>query len=96
MQILRKLAPLLPPDYSPPWPPWPPWGPKYFSGGFWHLLQLKFEEISPKIQRMQILRKLAPQLPQLLAPLAPLEVKKIFGGFLASIYVQPIPLSPKN
>ena len=61
MQILRKLAPLLPSIYL---PPWPPWGSKNFLGGFWHLSQLKFEEISPKILRMQILRKLAPQLPQ--------------------------------
>ena len=31
MQILRKLPPLLPPNYS------PPWGSKKFLGGFWHL-----------------------------------------------------------
>ena len=86
MQILRKLSPLLPPVYSPPGPPWPPcppwspWGSKKFLGGFWHLSQLKFEEISPKIPRMQILRKLS--------PLAPLGVKKNFGRFLASILAQ--------
>jgi len=81
MQILRKLG--------------PPWGSKNFLGGFWHLSQLKFEEISPKILRMQILRKLAPQLPPITRPPAPLGVKKIFGRFLASIYVQPIPFGPK-
>ena len=43
---------------------------------------------------MQILRKLAPSYPHLLAPLAPLArlaplgVKIIFGGFLASITTQ--------
>ena len=57
-------------------------------GGFWHLSQLKFEEISPKILRMQILRKLAPSCPQLLAPLAPLGIKKFFGRLLASITPQ--------
>ena len=87
MQILRKLAPLLPPPhYS---PPWPPWGQKKFSGGFWHLSQLNFEEISPKIPRMQILRKLAPLLvPRLLSPLSTLGIKTIFGRFLASISAQ--------
>ena len=50
---------------------------------------LKLEEISPKLQRMQILRKLAPKLPtHLLAPLAPLGVKRFFGRFLASILAQ--------
>ena len=50
---------------------------------------LKFEEISPKIQRMQILIKLAPQLPPIyLPPLALLGVKKNFGRFLASISAQ--------
>ena len=58
---------------------WPPWESKIFLGGFWHLFQLKFEEISPKIPRMQILRKLAPLAPLLLAPLSPLGVKKKFG-----------------
>ena len=37
-----------------------------------------------------------PAAPCLLAPLVPLGVKKIFGRFLASIYVQPIPFGPKN
>ena len=48
--------------------------------GFWHLYQLKFEEISPKIPRMQILRKLS--------PLAPLGIKNFFGRLLASISAQ--------
>ena len=47
----KNLAPFLPPTL---------WESKMFLGGFWHLSQLKFEEISPKLQRMQILRKLAP------------------------------------
>ena len=78
MQSLRKLAPLpltVPPDYSPPWPPWES---KKFWGGFWHLSKLKFEEISPKIPRMQILRKLAPLAPLLLAPLSPLGIPKYY------------------
>ena len=45
MQILRKLAPPLPPVYS---PPLVSLGVKIFLVGFWHLSQLKFEEISPK------------------------------------------------
>ena len=52
-----------------------------------HLSQLIFEEISPKMPRMQILTKLVPQLPQL-APLASQEVKIIFGRFLPSITAQ--------
>ena len=91
MQILRKLDPQLPPVDS---PLWLPWGSKTFLGGFWHLSQLKFEEISPKILRMQILRKLAPQLP--LQLLAPPGVINFLGRFLASIYVQPIPFGSKN
>ena len=59
---------------------WPPWESKIFLGGFWHLFQLKFEEISPKIPRMQILRKLS--------PLAPLGIKNFFGRLLASISAQ--------
>ena len=47
----KNLAPFLPPTL---------WESKMFLGGFWHLSQLKFEEISPKLQRMQILRKLVP------------------------------------
>ena len=46
---------------------------------------LKLEEISPKLQRMQILRKLAPPLPPVYSPLAPLGVKKYFGKFLAEV-----------
>ena len=40
-----------------------------YSLGFWHLSQLKFEEISPKLQRIQILRT---------TYLAPWESKKIW------------------
>ena len=41
------------------------------------------------IQRMQILRKLAPLLvPRLLSPLSPLGIKNFFGRFLASISAQ--------
>ena len=40
-----------------------------YSLGFWHLCQLKFEEISPKLQRIQILRT---------TYLAPWESKKIW------------------
>ena len=71
MQILRKLAPTAGPVYCPPCPPCPPWGSKIFLGGFWNLSQLKFEEISPKIPRMQILRKLAPLLVQFTVPPVP-------------------------
>ena len=69
--------------------PWPPWGSKKILGGFWHVSQLKFEETSPKIPRMQILRKLAPLLPPwlLIAP-GPPGVQKIFreasGIYLSS------------
>ena len=76
MQILGKLAPLLPPVYQ---PPCPPWGSKKILSGFWHLSQLKFEEISPKIQRMQILRKLAPLLPPFTCPPVPPGGQKNFG-----------------
>ena len=70
-------------------PPRPLRKSKSFLGGFWHLSQLKFEEISPKIPRMQILRKLAPLLvPRLLSPLSPLGIKNFFGRFLASISAQ--------
>ena len=76
----KNLAPFLPPTL---------WESKIFLGGFWHLSQLKFEEISPKIPRMQILRKLAPLLvPRLLSPLSPLGIKNFFGRFLASISAQ--------
>ena len=67
-----------PPDGPVYCPPCPPWGSTIFLGSFWHLSQLKFEEISPKIPRMQILRKLAPLAPLLLAPLAPLGVPKYY------------------
>ena len=39
----KNLAPFLPPTL---------WESKIFLGGFWHLSQLKFEEISPKLQRI--------------------------------------------
>ena len=57
-------------------------------------IYFKFFQFSTKkysfSKSMQILRKLAPQLPlhSLLAPLAPLGFKKIFARFLASISVQ--------
>ena len=57
---------------------WPPWGSKKFLGGFWHLFQLKFEEISPKIPRMQILRKLAPLLVPFTVPPVPPGGQKNF------------------
>ena len=50
MQILRKLAPLLPPPHF--LAPLVPLGSKNILGGFWHLSQLKFEEILPKLQKM--------------------------------------------
>ena len=75
MQILRKLAPPAAHVYCPPCPPWES---KKFLGGFWHLSQLKFEEISPKIIRKQILRKLAPQLPPITRPPGPPGGQKIF------------------
>ena len=69
---------------------WPFLSSKQFLGGFWHLSQLKFEEISPKIPRMQILRKLAPLLVPFTVPpvLSPLGVNNFFGKFLASISAQ--------
>ena len=93
MQILRKLSPLLPPIYLPPWPPWES---KKFLGGFWHLSQLNFEEISPKISRMQILRKLAPQLPPITCPPGPPGGKKKFWE-VSGIYICPTyPIWPKK
>ena len=62
---------------------WPPWESKIFLGGFWHLFKLKFEEISPKIPRMQILRKLAPLLVRFTVPPVPPGGQKNFGRFLA-------------
>ena len=67
--VIRKVAPFVitkntkNTDFKKTVPPvapyllalWPPWGSKNFLGGFWHLSQLKFEEISPKTPRMQIL-----------------------------------------
>ena len=58
----KKTGPPAGPVYCPPCPPRPPWGSKNFLGGFWHLFQLKFEEMSPKILRIQILGKLSPLL----------------------------------
>ena len=61
-----------------------PWGSKIILGGFWHLSQLKFKEISPKIPRMKILRKLAPLrppppcCPPIPRPPGPPGVQKIF------------------
>ena len=67
-----------PPCWSRLLSPLSPLGDKKLLEGFWHLPQLKFEEISPKIQRMQILRKLAPPC----CPPGPPGDPKIFlGGF---------------
>ena len=79
-----------PPDGPVYCPPCPPWGSKNILGGFWHLSQLKFEEISPKIPRMQILRKLAPLMVRFTVPpvLSPLGIKNYFGRILASISAQ--------
>ena len=85
MQILRKLAPLLPTHLL------GPLGIKKKLGSFWHLFQLKFEEISPKIPRMQILRKLAPLMVRFTVPPVlpvPPGGQKTFGKFLASISAQ--------
>ena len=49
-----------------------------FLGGFWHLSQLKFEEKSPKIPRIQILRKLSPLLPPFTCPPGPPGDQKKF------------------
>ena len=97
MQILRKLSPLWPPIYSPPWPPWES---KTFLGCFWHLSKLKFDKISPKIPRMQILRKLAPLPltvpPDYLPPWPPWESKKFLGGFGRLKFEQNINKITKN
>jgi len=79
-----------PPCWSRLLSPLSPLGDKKFLGGFWHLSQLKFEEISPKIPRMQILRKLAPLMVRFTVPpvLSPLGIKNYFGRFLASISAQ--------
>ena len=71
---------ILPPPPSCPLftsPPCPP-GVKIFLGGFWHLSQLRFEEISPKIPRMQILRKLSPLSPPFTSPPGPPGGQKNF------------------
>ena len=91
MQILRKLSPLLPPP--PPLfallAPLAPLGIKTFLGGFWHLSQLKFEEISPKIPRMQNLRKQSPPAaPRFTHPPGPPGSQKFFGG-VSGIYICP-------
>ena len=49
-------------------PPDPPGSQKNFGEVFWHLYQLKFEEISPKLQKMKILRKLSPLWPPIYLP----------------------------
>ena len=75
MQILRKLAPLLPTHLLAPLASLAHLAhlgvKKNFLGGFWYLSELKFEEISPKIPRMQILRKLAPPWPPFTCPPVP-------------------------
>ena len=57
-------------------------------GGFWHLSQIKFEEILPKLPRMQILRKLPSLLVRFTVPLVPPGGQKNFWRFLASISAQ--------
>ena len=70
-------------------PPWPPWESKHFLGGFWHLSQLKFEEISPKKPRMQIWLKLAPlAVPPITRPPDPPGSQIFCGRFLAPISAQ--------
>ena len=51
MQISRKLSPLLPPLYSPPWPPWSPLGSKKILGGFWHLFMSNPSHLAQKIRQ---------------------------------------------
>ena len=89
----KKTGPPAGPVYC---PSWPPWRSKNFLGGFWHLSQLKFEEISPKILRMQILRKLAPQLPPITRPPGPPGGQKKFWE-VSGIYLCPThPIWPKK
>ena len=77
-------------------PPCPPWRSKKFLGGFWNLSQLKFEEISPKIPRMQILRKLAPLLVLFTVPPVPPGGQKNFlGGFWHLVRSNPSHLAQK-
>ena len=72
------------------------WGSKKILGGFWHLSQVKFEEISPKIPRMQILRKLSPLLvPRLLSPPVPPGGQKFLGGFWHLSQLKFEEISPK-
>ena len=77
-----------PPCWSRLLSPLSPLGDKKLLGGFWHLSQLKFKEISPKIPRIQILRKLAPLLVQFTVPPVPPGGQKIFwevsGIYLSS------------
>ena len=65
-----------------------------YSLGFWHLSQLKFEEISPKLQRIQILRTAPP--PVYLPPWPPWESKKFLGGFGRLKFEQNINKITKN
>ena len=74
----------------------PPRGSTIFLGGFWHLSQLKFEEISPKIPRMQILRKLAPLLvPFTVPPVPPGGSKNFLGGVWHLVRSNPSHLAQK-
>ena len=81
----KKIGPPVATNY---FSPWPPWGSKKILGGFWHVSQLKFEETSPKIPRMQILRKLAPLLVPFTRPPVPPGGQKFFwevsGIYLSS------------
>ena len=86
-----------PPCWSRLLSPLSPLGDKKFLGGFWHLSQLKFEEISPKIPRTQILRKLAPLLPPVYLPPSwpPWGSKKFLGGFWHLFMSNPSHLAQK-
>ena len=76
----KKTVPLVAPPFT--HPPGPPWEPNIFLGCFWHLSKLKFEEILPKISRMQVLRKLSPLWPpDYYPPWLSWESEIFLGGF---------------
>ena len=82
-RFLRKLPPpprRPPAPFSPPPPPGSP-GSQFFGGSFQNLSQLKLEESSPKLQRMQILGKLLPPPPRPSCPPDPLGFKLFLGVF---------------
>ena len=85
MQILRKLAPLLPTFTVPPVPP----GSQKF---FWDVsgiyLSSSLKKYHQKFQERRFEENWPPCGPRLLSPLASQEVKIIFGRFLGSITAQ--------